>query len=258
MFGLKNIAKNFIPIIFLFGFLNGFAQVSQGIKPTICILGGTPSSSNIVDEIPEDLKAKYNFISFNRPGFGNTPNKTWNEDDLFDLASKAGLKSGDFGVIGVSGGGLLAILIAQKFKLKHCGVISGMVPAENYFPFADSTFTKPLMNSVINGFNDFKKAIEGFPDSDEILKQADSPASQAIRASFDELRFILKGAIFSSDAYNQMKITWLHGENDKNVSLKSVQSFLAKFKNSKLTVVPGAAHSIDARLFVRQLADQWD
>ncbi|PRY52771.1 pimeloyl-ACP methyl ester carboxylesterase [Arcticibacter pallidicorallinus] len=258
MFGFKNIAKTLITTISLFGFLNAFSQVSPDIKPTICLLGGTPSSAKIVDEIPEDLKAKYNFISFNRPGFGDTPNKTWNEEDLFDLASKAGLKSGDFGVIGVSGGGPLAILIAQRFKLKYCGVISGMVPSKDYFPFADSTFTKPLMISVLRGFDDFKKTIEEFPNVNEILKQADSPAPIAIRACFDDLHFILRGTTFSNHTYDQMKVNWIHGENDKNVALKSAQSFLAKFKNSKLTVIPGAAHSIDARLLVRQLADQWD
>ena len=42
-------------------------------KPTICILGGTPSTADIVEQLSKELKEKYNIISFNRPGFrGNT------------------------------------------------------------------------------------------------------------------------------------------------------------------------------------------
>ncbi|MEO6852286.1 MAG: alpha/beta hydrolase, partial [Mucilaginibacter sp.] len=170
------ILKNLCIVILLLGVFSGFAQTMPHPKRTICILGGTPSSSKIIEEIPEDLKAKYNFITFNRPGFGGTPNESWDKKRLFELASQAGLKKNDFAVIGVSGGGPLAILIAREFHLKHCGVISGMVPAKEYFAYADSTFTKPLMNSVMSGYDEFKKTIESFPHVEEILKQANSPA----------------------------------------------------------------------------------
>jgi pimeloyl-ACP methyl ester carboxylesterase len=226
-------------------------------KPTVCILGGTPSSAKIIDEIPDDLKSRYNFISFNRPGYGGTVNEAWDENKLFELAAQAGLKKNDFAVIGVSGGGPLAILIAKKFNLQHCGVISGMVPSDEYFAYADSTFTKALMNSVVNGFDEFKKTIESFPNVEEILKQANSPLPKAIRASYDDLDFILTDINFSKKTLRKTKLTWLHGENDKNVALESAQLFLAKFKNAELTVIPDANHAIDARILVRQLLDKW-
>lgn len=245
-------------IILFFSVLSVLGQTKEYLKPTICILGGTPSSSKIIDEIPDDLKAKYNFISFNRPGFGGTPNEVWDEKRLFELASQAGLKKNDFGVIGVSGGGPLAILIAAKFHLKHCGVISGMVPAKEYFAYADSTFTKSIMTNVVNGYDEFSKTLNSFPNVEEILKQANSPVPVAIRACYDELHFILSDISYDKKTFSKMKINWLHGENDKNVALESVQLFLSKFKKADLTIIPEAAHAIDARIMVKQLLDKWN
>jgi len=249
--------KYFSTIILLLSFFSVLAQTKEHPKPTICILGGTPSSSKIIDEIPDDLKAKYNFISFNRPGFGGTPNEVWDEKRLFELASQAGLKENDFGVIGVSGGGPLAILIANKFHSKHCGVISGMVPAKEYFAYADSTFTKSIMTNAVNGYDEFKKTIDSFPNVEEVLKQADSPVPVAIRACYDELHFILSDIRYNETTFRKIKISWLHGENDKNVALESVKLFLSNFKKADLTIIPGAAHGIDARIMVRQLLDKW-
>ena|SRR5690606_12236203 len=124
----KEMRGFFIFLLVLVMMFNNFiANAQKNNKPTICILGGTPSSTKILDEIPLDLKDKYNFISLNRPGYGNTENFDWGKEDLFKLAKKAGLNKNDFAVIGISGGGLLAILLAHEFKTKHCGVISGMV-----------------------------------------------------------------------------------------------------------------------------------
>ncbi|MEO7977999.1 alpha/beta hydrolase [Flavobacterium sp.] len=249
--------KYFSTIVLLLSFFSVLAQTKKYSKPTICLLGGTPSSSKIIDEIPDDLKAKYNFISFNRPGFGNTPNEVWDENRLFELASEAGLKKNDFGVIGVSGGGPLAILIARKFNLKHCGVISGMVPAHEYFAYADSTFTKSIMSSAVTGYNEFKKTVESFPNVEEVVKQAHSPVPVAVRACYDELHFILTDISYDRKTFKKMNVSWLHGENDKNVALESAQLFLSKFKKADLTIIPEASHSIDARVLVRQLLDKW-
>jgi hypothetical protein len=43
-------------------------------KSTLCILGGTPSTTQILNLIPDSIKSVYNFISFNRPGFGGSEN----------------------------------------------------------------------------------------------------------------------------------------------------------------------------------------
>lgn len=243
--------------ILLAGIGKSTAQKRTVVKPNICILGGTPSSAKIIEEIPDDLKAKYNFISFSRPGFDDTPNESWDEKRLFELAKKAGLKKNDFAVVGISGGGPLAILIAEEFDLQHCGVISGMVPAKQYFAYADSTVTKSLMSSVLTDFSDFKKNVERFPNVAEVLKQANSPLPKAIRACYDDLHFTLTNVSFNNNVYNSRKVDWLHGENDKNVALKSVQLFLSKFKKAELTIIPGASHAIDARVLVRQLVEKW-
>ena len=58
------------------------------VKPTVCILGGTPSSAKIVDEIPDELKTRYNFVSFNRPGFGGSSNGVLNKKKLFEMFEK--------------------------------------------------------------------------------------------------------------------------------------------------------------------------
>jgi pimeloyl-ACP methyl ester carboxylesterase len=249
--------RSLCSVILLLSIINCLGQTEGVDKPTICILGGTPSSAKIINEIPDDLKARYNFISFNRPGYGGTPNEAWDEKRLYELAAQAGLKKNDFAVIGVSGGGPLAILIAKKFHLKYCGVISGMVPAKEYFAYADSTFTGPLMRSVVNGYSEFKKTIESFPNVPEILKQAESPVAVAMRGSYDDLHFILTGISFEKKTFRKVHINWLHGENDKNVALESAQLFLSKFRKADLSIIPEASHAIDARILVRQLLEKW-
>ena len=253
---MLNLFKSVFTLVVLLSGLSCIAQHTQK-KPTICLLGGTPSSAKILDEIPDDLKDKYNFISFNRPGFGDTDNAVLTSNLLFDLARKAGLKQGDFAVIGISGGGPLAILLANKFKLKHCGVVSGMVPAKEYFAHADSTFTKPLMTSVLRGYDDFKKTVESFSNVEEILKQANSPVPKAIRACFDDLDFILSDKNFSSNIFRETKVNWWHGQFDKNVAMQSAQLFLERFKESDFKVIPNESHAIDARIYVAKLLDQW-
>lgn len=201
------IRRSIVVLSLTLGFLVSSAQSAQKNKPVICILGGTPSSAKILDEIPDDLKSDYHFISFNRPGFGGTPNEAWDKHRLFELATQAGLQKNDFAVIGVSGGGPLAILLANHFNLQHCGVISGMVTANEYFAFADSTFTKSLMSSVMDGYDAFRKNIESFPNLADILKQADSPVPIATRASYDDLHFILNDIHFNKKTFRKTAIT---------------------------------------------------
>ena len=244
-------------IVFLLGAsLNDSEQTEK--KPTICIIGGTPSTENIVDQIPGELKKYYNFISFNRPGFGGTPNSIMTKDKLFSLAKEAGLKKNDFGIIGISGGGPLSILIADEFKIVHCGIISGMVSKEAYFAYADSTFTKPLMTSVLYGFDAFKRTVESFPNVEEIIKQAESPKDLAVRGSYDELNFILSDSLFTQKDFNSVNITWWHGEKDKNVALESVKLFLKNFKNSQLKIIPNQSHEIDAKIYVEKIIKGWE
>lgn len=253
-----------IYIVFLFFSLLAFLSFKtvkingNENKPTICILGGTPSTAGIVNEIPDEIKEKYNIISFNRPGFGGTANGVMSREKLFELAKKAGLKKNDFGIIGVSGGGPLAILIASEFNLSHCGVISGMVSREAYFPFADSTFTKPLMSSIVSGYDSFKTTVESFPNVDQIFKQAGSPRDIALRACYDDLNFILLPSLFTKEEFNKVNITWRHGENDKNVALESVELFLRDFKKAELSIIPNASHAIDARVQVAYIIRNWE
>lgn len=244
--------------LFLFLSFKAIKTNSNEIKPTICVLGGTPSTADIVNEIPDEIKNKYNIISFNRPGFGGTPNSEMSRKKLFELAKKAGLKKNDFGIIGVSGGGPLAILIASEFNLSHCGVISGMVTREAYFPFADSTFTKPVMSSVLSGYDSFKNTVESFPNVEEILKQAGSPKDKAIRACYDDLNFILSPSLFTKKDFDTVNIIWRHGEYDKNVALESVELFLKDFKKAELNIIPKVSHAIDARVQVVNIIQSWE
>ncbi|MGB8320710.1 MAG: hypothetical protein WCE54_21440 [Ignavibacteriaceae bacterium] len=244
---------------FLVLLLSGESIIKTNIienKLTICILGGTPSTAHIVNQLPHEILERYNIISFNRPGFGGTPNSVMNKQRLFALAKKAGLKENDFGIIGISGGGPLAILIADKFNLSHCGIISGMVSEEAYFPYADSTFTKPLMQSVLLGFDSFKTKTETFPNVQEIIKQAESQKNLAIRGCFDELNFILSPCLFSKKDFN-VNLIWWHGEKDRNVALASVKLFLRDFKNSELNIIPNGSHAIDARIYINKLIQSW-
>ena len=230
---------------------------ASNVKPTICIVGGTPSTTDILNYIPDSLKAKYNFISFNRPGYGGSALKENNEALLYELAKNAGLKKYGYAVIGTSGGGPIAMLLASKFKLKHCGVISGMVSKDAYFKFADKAVTKELFTNLLLGYSDFEKAVLKFPNLDKIASQAGTASEEIfIKATFNDLNYILSEPLYAAidkDIY----IDWWHGENDVNVPFKSAEMFLKNYKNATLHIIPDAGHEIDSTIYLQKLIDSW-
>lgn len=238
--------------------LQGCTGLFHTNKPTVCILGGTPSTKEILNLIPDSIKSHYNLISFNRPGFGGSENEKLSEEVLYKLAKDAGLKKNDFGIIGVSGGAPLSILIASKFKLKHCGIISGMVPKEAYFKYADKAITKSIMESALADYKDFEASAKQFPNLDEIVKQAGANSKEvALRACYDEFNFILADSLFSTLKDHSLKIDWWHGEDDVNVPTESVELFLSDYPNSKLNRIAKANHEIDANVYISKILKEW-
>lgn len=228
------------------------------VKPTICIVGGTPSTSDILNFIPDSLKAKYNFISFNRPGFGGSEYKKTDESVLCELAQEAGLKDHDYAVIGVSGGGPMAMLLASKFNLKHCGVISGMVSKEAYFKFADSAITRDLFVNVLEDYEEFKESVLKFPNLDQIAKQAGTESQEMfIKASYNELNYVLSKSLYNN-INKDIQVDWWHGEKDVNVPFKSAEHFLKDYKNATLHNIPNASHEIDATVYIGHLIHGWE
>ena len=220
-------------------------------------MGGTPSTTDVLNYIPDSLKTRYNFISFNRPGFGGSELKETNKEVLYELAKNAGLKQHGYAVIGTSGGGPIALLLASKFKLKHCGVISGMVSKEAYFKFADATITKELFTSMLSGYGDFEKAVLKFPNLDKIAKQAGTESEEMfIKATFNDLNYILSGPLYAAIDKN-IDIDWWHVENDANVPFKSAAMFLKDYKNATLHTIPDASHDIDSTTYIQKLIDSW-
>ena len=247
-----------IAALLLLAGCNRSQQNTPDVHPTICILGGTPSTKEIVNLIPDSIKADYNFISFNRPGFGGSPNEELTEEMLYQLAKDAGLKENDYGIIGISGGASLAILIASKFNLKHCGIISGMVPKEAYFKYADKAITKAVMESALNDYEDFEASALQFPNLEEIVKQAGAGSKEvALKACYDEFNFILKDSLFSGVNTDSLKIDWWHGEDDVNVPIESVELLLAEFPRSTLNKIPKATHAIDDNIYISKLLNGW-
>jgi len=234
------------------------ASKTSVIKPTICIVGGTPSTTDILNFISDSLKAKYNFISFNRPGFGDAKYEETTEDLIYKLAKNAGLKEHDYGVIGISGGGPIAMLLTSKFKLKHCGVISGMVSRDEYFKFADAAITKDLFTNVLTGFDGFKAAILKFPNLDQIAKQAGTESEEMfIKASYNDLNYVVSESLYNA-INKDIYVDWWHGENDVNVPFKSAELFLKNYKNATLNVIPNASHDIDSVVYIQKLIDYWE
>jgi len=227
-------------------------------RPTICIIGGTPSTKEILNHISASIKSNYNFISFNRPGFGGSKNEKLSEDMLYKLAKDAGLKTNDFGIIGISGGAPLSILIASKFKLKHCGVISGMVSKEAYFRYSDKSITKSVTENALKDYKDFEASAVRFPNLDEIVKQAGAKSKEiALQACYDEFNFILAENLFSTIKDNSLKIDWWHGEDDFNVPIQSVELFLSNYRNSKLNRIAKANHNVDIKLYISKILEEW-
>lgn len=247
--------KKWLVVTILVAHTSIFAQTN---KPTICIIGGTPSTKNILSLLQDSLKANYNLISFNRPGYGGTQNQVMSAELLFKLVQNAGLRENDYGVIGISGGGPLAILLASKFKLKHCGVISGMVSKNAFLTYADSAVTKDLMQSVLKGEDDFFKTIKKFPNLDAILAQAESTDLEtAILACYNDLNFVLSDELYTSIKNKNIAIDWWHGEKDNNVPFKSAEYFLKDYKNARLNVITDATHGIDSRIYIEKIIKQW-
>ena len=253
----KNLLFMFCLLPTLFS-CSGLFRTNGQNKPTICILGGTPSTKEILNQIPDSIKTQYNFISFNRPGFGGSANEKLTKEMLYKLAKDAGLKNSDFGIIGVSGGAPLSILIASEFKLKHCGIISGMVSKEAYFKYADKTITKDVMESALGDYTDFEASALRFPNLDEIVKQAGASSKEvALRACFDEFNFILADSLFPTNKDHSISIDWWHGVNDVNVPIQSVELFLSDYPNSTLNKINDASHAIDANVYIAKILKQW-
>jgi pimeloyl-ACP methyl ester carboxylesterase len=254
--------KDWYLILFLFFALlscNTSQSQKHNKKTTICLIGGTPSTTDILEMLPDSLKQKYNFISFNRPGYGESVNEEITDSLLYELAQNAGLKKGDFGVIGVSGGGPFSILLASHFKLKHCGVISGMVSKEAFFSHADGAVTKQLMENVLAGYNEFEEATLQFPNVDEIMKQAGTTNKEmAIRACYDDLNYILSKSLYKAIQNKKMTIDWWHGEKDVNVPLESVKEFIKDYPNTSLHIISEASHVIDSNIYVGELINEWE
>ena len=254
--------KNWCLILFLFFALlacNTSQSQKNNKKPTICLIGGTPSTTAILEMLPDSLQEKYHFISFNRPGYGGSENAKLTDSLLYQLAQNAGLKKGDFGVIGVSGGGPLSILLASHFKLKHCGVISGMVSKEAFFNHADGAVTKQLMENVLAGYNEFEEATLQFPNVNEIIKHAGAPNKEiGIMACYNDLNFILSQSLYKSIQNKKITIDWWHGEKDVNVPLESVKEFIKDYPNTKLHIIPEASHSIDSNIYIGKLIKEWE
>lgn len=227
-------------------------------KPTICILGGTPSTKDIINLIPDSIKSDYNFISFNRPGFGGSKNEKLTKTMLFELAKEAGLKKNDFGIIGISGGAPLSILIASEFNLKHCGIISGMVSKEAFFQYEEKAITSGIMKTALTDFKNFEATAMQFPNLDEIVKQAGAASNEiALRACFDEFNFILKDNLFPKTKVNTINIDWWHGEEDVNVPIESVELFLKNFSNASLNKIANTNHAIDANVYISKALNKW-
>jgi pimeloyl-ACP methyl ester carboxylesterase len=232
--------------------------INQQNRPTICILGGTPSTIEILNLIPDSIKSYYNLISFNRPGFGGSKSEKLSEDILYKLTKDAGLEKNDFGIIGISGGAPLSILIASKFKLKHCGIISGMVSKEAYFKYADKAITKGVTENALGDYKDFEAAAMRFPNLDEIVRQAGANSKEAaLRACYDEFNFILTDSLFSTIKDNSLRIDWWHGEDDVNVPIQSVELFLSNYPNSNLNRISKANHTIDANVYISKILKEW-
>ncbi|GLU43361.1 hypothetical protein [Allomuricauda sp. NBRC 101325] len=245
-------------VLILSGCINLNELNRETLKPTICIIGGTPSTEDILNLIPDSLKTNYNFISFNRPGFGGTENEKLTKAKLYELASKAGLKKSDFGVIGISGGAPYSILIANEFDLKHCGIISGMVSKEAFFQYDDKAITSGVMKTALGDYKDFKTTALQFPNIAEIVKQAGATSEEiAIRACFDDFNFILANHLYSGIDYKSFNVDWWHGEEDVNVPIESVELFLEDFPNSSLNKIHSASHNIDANIYISKIILEW-
>lgn len=236
----------------------GLVAQTNSTKPTICVLGGLPSTVKILEQIPDSLKSKYHFISFNRPGFGGSENQKLSNEKLIELAKEAGLQQNDFGIIGLSAGAPMALLLAEEFNLKHCGVISGMVTGESYLKYADSTITKQIMDLAMKPFSEFEQIMSGFPNIEGFVKEAGAKdKSTAIRAFYNELNFMISEELSSGLKDKTLSIEWYHGKNDKNVTLESVQHFLKEYENSSLTIIPDASHNLTFEDYLKKILAEW-
>lgn len=256
---MKKISVLIFCLVFIFSGCKHFPSKQEPDKPTICILGGTPSTKDILNLIPDSIKSGYNFISFNRPGFGGSRNEKLTKTMLYELAKDAGLKKNDFGIIGISGGAPLSILIASEFNLKHCGIISGMVSREAFFQYEEKAITSGIMKTALVDYKDFEATALQFPNLDEIVKQAGAKIKEvALRSCFDEFNFILEDNLFQKTKTNIMSIDWWHGEEDLNVPIESVELFLKDFPNASLNKIANTNHDIDANVYISKAIKEWN
>lgn len=257
--------KQWLFIYVVFGFLfvssckNNSTAIQEEKKPVICLLGGTPSTKEVITMIPEALQKKYRFISFNRPGFGGSDNAIITKELVYELAREAGLETNDFGVIGISGGAPMAILLASEFKLKHCGIISGMVPKEHYFKHSSTAVTRDLFSMALGDYDAFYDTVMQFPNANAIIELAGAPsADSAVRACYDEFNFILSDDLFANNEHLAVPMDWFHGDKDVNIPLAAIEEFLKNAPKTKLQIVKDADHGMDANIYITQLLSLWE
>jgi pimeloyl-ACP methyl ester carboxylesterase len=256
---LRKQACRSLAFTLLFGTLFPCNAQNKDHMPTICILGGTPSTKHIIQLVPDSLRARYRIISFDRPGFGTNENTSLDTQSLEELAQEAGVRRGDFGIIGISGGAPLALYLASKYQMDHCGIINGMVAKESYFQYADSTITKGLMIGVLEGYTSFAAAANKFPNLNKIVQISGAESKEkALWACYREFRFLFSDDLHAGIENTTLAVDWWHGDRDTHVPLESAQHFLQDYGNARLTIIPDAGHDVDLNTYIAKIISNWE
>ena len=222
---LKNYQKNGPYIVFLHGFMSDLE-------------GGKPKAF-----LKFAKKKKLGFLAFEYSGHGKSSGKfingnitTWSKETT--LLIKKVIKKNDFTLIGSSMGAWISLNQFKIFKNQIKGFLGIGSAPEFLENLMWKKFTKLMKKEIlIKKIIQLKHGNYEYPITYQLIKDG------------------RQNKILNKKIYQKLKVTMVHGENDKSVPSHYSKKILKIFKNAKkkLVIVKKGDHSLSSKKWLRIL-----
>ena len=222
---LKNYQRNRPYIVFLHGFMSDL----EGEKPKAFLKFAK--------------KNKFGFLALEYSGHGKSSGKfingnitKWSKETT--LLIKNIVKKNNFILIGSSMGAWISLNQFKVFKKQIKGFLGIGSAPEFLENLMWKKFTKLIKKEIIKkGITNLKHGEYEYPITYQLIKDG------------------RKNKVLNRSIYNDLKVTMVHGKNDKSVPLSYSKKILKIFKNAKkkLVIVKKGDHSLSSKKWLKIL-----